>query len=968
MKFINLHQHTTYSFLDGFGQPQQYIDRLNSINQDGMAITDHGNIYAHVPFIEPFHKAGKKLVYGVELYCVEELIKERFYYHLTVLAKNNTGYKNLLKLVNLSNEESHFYYKPRVTFNEVLESREGLIILSGCCCDGFLVKEQNIVKIKRWLGRFKGDDFYIELQPFKDEKEKWNKLIQYVNQLEIPCIVTIDAHYPFESNKKTHDFQLAINTRKPFADPDRLKMDFPLHLPAIDEIIDRCKEMGFYKAEWLSSTYSIAMSCNVELPKTEMIKLNITTEQLREQCVIGMMNCGLSNNQQYINRLDYELNLIDQKGFNDYFWIIYDVVSWAKQRMLIGAGRGSSAGSLVCYLLGITEIDPLKHSLLFERFLSIERNDTPDVDLDFPASRRDLIINYVKEKYGLDKVAQIITFSSFAPRGIIQDASRILNIEPYKVNEITKQIAFKGIDEPDDSLKNIIKNNTKVNEYFQKHPILHDAVELEGQVKQIGRHAAGLVLSNRNLKEIGVINRDGVFSIDKYQIEKFGCLKIDVLGVETLDVIQDICKEVDFDFNKLYMVDLEDKKVYDSVFKPCKVHGIFQFEGYSLKNLCRSLKPSRFEHLIHATALGRPGSLHSGQTAQYIERFNGKPYKIPVFLKAYTANTLGILIFQEQIILICREIGQMSWEDVGKIRKAISKSYGEEYMATFRDKFVEGAEKQGIKKEEAKELFRSITSFGAYSFNRAHACSYAILSWWTAYLKTYFPAQFYARILKNEIDESKIKSVLKEWGGKIKIFDMNKSNMYFMVQKDGDQDVLVGGLTNIKGIGDKAAQKIIESRPYRSMEDFEKRNSKGSVKGVKKGLVNIDMISLQEQAGEQIAKISLTRPLWDCEKIINEGKLNQEFIVVCKVIEIMQKDHNEKGKVIQRGYKMLAPTEYMILKITDDSYNNYIVCFDRFYTAQKKKELLEGKDKICLLRVVKKGDGLLVGKRMKVLK
>lgn len=971
MNFFSLHSHTTYSFLDGLGQPKQYIARLDEIGQQGMAITDHGNIYSHHPFSNAFKKANKHLVYGVELYCVEKLVNERGYYHLTVIAKTNEGYQNLLKLMNLAYSEGHFYYKPRVSFAEVLQYSKGLIILSGCCCDSYLIKQEDQIKVNKFIMDFKQTEFYIELQPFIDEKLKWDKLIELSKKHNINCLVTLDSHYVKKEDKNCHDFQLAINTRKPLSDPDRLKMEYPLYLATENEVVERCKLMGGYDTKWIEDTFKVALSCNVSLPKTEMLKLGITIDQIREKCLVKMQKYGLDTKPEYMSRLEYELVLINDKGFNDYFWIIQDMMSWARERMLVGAGRGSSAGSLVCWMLGITEVDPIKNELYFERFLDVERKDAPDIDLDFPTSSREQIIEYVRQKYGYEKTSQMITFSTFAPRGVIQDSARVLGIPIWETKIATEQIVerFSGDERAELCLLDSVHGYEKLKSLYEKYPKLYESIPLEGQVKQIGKHAAGLILGNVDLKTIGFVNREGVFSIDKHHIENVGLLKIDVLGIETLDIIQDVCKEVGFDFNNLYTINLEDPIVYEKVFAAGKVLGIFQFEGTAVKNVNRSLRPRCFNHLVHIIALARPGSLHSGQTAKYIERFKGEYYEIDKNLKPYTADTLGILIFQEQIMAIVRNIGNFSWEDTGKIRRAISKNAGEEYMMSFLGKFVEGSKRLGIEKEKAEQLYKSISSFGSYSFNKSHAVSYAILSFWVAFLKAYFPEQFYARILKNEIDEQRIKSVLKEYGKIIIPWDINRSEKYFTSAIDDrtGEPVLIGGLTNIKGIGDKTADKIINSRPFSSYEDFKKRMSKGAVKHFDSAVKYDIVTTLYDTYKDKIQTMKLSRPIVSCEEILEKGRDGEEFIMLAKVIGVNPKDHNEAEKVVKRGYKMKAPTEFVVLKIIDNSDNIYIVCFDRFFTEKHKQELLSFKEKTCLFRVKKSGEGMMIGVKFKVL-
>lgn len=1207
LQFSSLHVHSSYSFLDGYGLPNQYIDRLEAIKQDSIAITDHGNIYAHIPFTKVFQKANKHLVYGCEFYIVEKLYNERGYNHITVLAKNNTGYANLLKLANVSYQQK--YYKPRITFDQLVENSKGLIILSGCVVDGYL----HTGDPEWWLNKFKKCEWYVELQPFVDEKEKWSKLATLAKKKGLPCLVTFDSHYPKSEDKQTHDFMLAINTNKPLSDPDRLKMDYPLHIPSIDEVIQRCKEMGKYKKEWITDTHKIAQKCKVELPKTSLVKINAKIDDIKKECYIKLKKKKL-NNKIYIERLEHELKLIKDKKFEDYFAIITDLMKWAKQRMLCSPGRGSSAGSLVCYLLGITEVDSIKYNLLFERFIDINRADLPDIDLDFPASKRGHVIEYLKNKYGEKNTVQLVTFNTFKPRAIIQDAARVLKIPQWEIKDAASQLIERssGDSRSENCLKDSIKEYDNLKKLFVKYPELNHSINLEGQIRQTGKGAAAVAIAADAIGDIGLIV-DGVLGIDKYNAENYGLLKIDILGLETLDIIMDICNEVGFDWKKFYTIPLDDEKIYKEVFCINKLIGIFQFEGLSVKQMCNHIKPTAFEQLVHINALGRPGAIGSGSFKDYIERSKGKKYDIDQAIKPYTEKTFGIAIFQEQVMSIVKNIGNFSWEDTSTIRKAMSKNLGMEFFDKFRDKFVKGADKNGVDKDRAiaiwkqcythgqwciagdtkiklptanqyspkeitiKQLFENggrgkickywknkdnyakifslnldtdiikpqqlmkvfyngkkeiyqlttdsgkkikatfhhnfLTKYGwkqlkeliplmeiavlgdhihkkrknrnlgkgahnrknkdkwrtveyeinrikifekqkgycavcktilninnwethhkdknkannkiknleslcrkchkskhehhiswssgcqmkwekinnikyigiedVYdiempspyhnyiandfvvhnSFNASHAVSYSLLSYWTAYCKVYWPAQFYARILKGEIDENKIQMILKEYNGKIIPIDINRSEMYFRADKDGK--TLIGGFTNIKGIGEKAAQKITDAQPFKSVEDFKSRMPKGIASKITEaldgGLLWANTQSMAQIVKEKLTKIKLSLPL-SSFKNLNSS----EVIALGRVIHINLKNHNEDQKVLKRGYKMDGYTEYIVLKVYDDDYNIYHVCFDRYFTQQNKQMLLELKNKICLFKVAKKGE-IVFGKSVRSL-
>lgn len=961
MKFINLHQHTTYSFLDGYGIPSQVADRLREIQQDGCAITDHGNIYGHVPFSKTFKKAGKHLVYGCEFYAVQELKKERGYFHVTVLAKDNGGYQNLLKLVNLSNQQ--FYYKPRISFQQLSDLSKGLIILSGCFNDGWLFK--NPAGWEQWLQWFEKTEWYLELQPFTDLKNHWELLTNLVIKHGLKAVVTFDSHYPAPEDKESQDFMLAINTNRPLSDPDRLKMDFPLWMPTCEEAVQRCKEVGAYKEEWLTLSHDIAMSCQVSLPKTSIVKLDIPTSKIEQMCRKAMPD-WMKTNTEYQSRLSYEFKMIEEKEFADYFYIIADLMKWAKKHMLCGPGRGSSAGSLVCYLLGITEIDPIKMGLLFERFIDVNRKDLPDIDLDFPASRRDEVIKYLKKKYGKTKTMQLVTFNTFKPKAILQDAARVLRIPAWKVKEATSQIIKRGGGDSrsDFCLEDSLHQYEKLNALFKEYPDLKKTLKLEGQIRQIGKHAAAVAIAQDDFSTIAAIKED-IISIDKYSADEVGLLKIDILGLETLDIIMDICNEVGIDFQSFYTLPLDDTLTFERVFTPAKVKGIFQFEGLSVMTVCKDLNPTNFNQLVHITALGRPGPLNCGSTKQYIKRFRGEQYSIDPILAPYLSDTLGVVMYQEQVMRIVKNVGAFSWDDTSIIRKAMSKSLGEEFINKYRAEFVKGATSQGIDKDKANKIFDQIYTFGSWAFNLSHAASYALVSYWMGYCKAHWPAQFYARILKNKIEEEEIIPILKEYGSDFVPIDLNKSKLHFSAQ--GDK--LYGGFTNIKGIGEKAAARILAMQPFESNEDFKSRIPKGIAAKVLDALENglswSSFKTLEEQV--DMSKIELSVPISALEYIKEEMPYNTEAIALGKVVHVNLKDHNEEEKVQKRGFKMQGWTEYVVLKMQDENFNIYHICFDRHYTEKHKQTLLSTKGKICLVKVIKMDNNLNLGKKVKIL-
>jgi DNA polymerase III subunit alpha len=982
LNFFNLHNHTQFSFLDGYGTPEQVSERLKEIGQDGIALTDHGNIYAHAPFSKVFKKTGQHLVYGCEMYLATEdvLEKKRGLNHITLLAKNQEGYKNLLWLVNMSYKQ--FYYKPRIMLGQLLAHSTGIIVLSGCSLDSILINNKSNDKAKYFdsiVKAFEEIEWYVEIQPFKDEKGKWDFLTTMASRHQIPCVATADCHYPHPKYKNTQDFMLAINTNKPLSDPDRLKMDYPLFIPSAADMYQRCTEdMGMSKADAedvIEISYAIAYSCNVELPKTGLVDVGHSIEDMRKTCLAGLKHRGKAGEKKYLDRLDYELGLIKEKNYMDYFYIITDMMHWAKANMLCGAGRGSSAGSLVCYLLQITEVDPIKHDLMFERFIDINRSDLPDIDLDFPSGKREEVIQFFRDKYGTANTAQLINFNTYHPKAIIQDAGRILRLPYMEMKDATNQIIERsgGDARADFCLRDSLEQFDKLKALFTNHPKLYDAIDLEGQVRQVGKHAAAVVISKDPLDTIGAVNEKGVFSIDKYCAEAHGLLKVDVLGVNTLDILMDVCAEVGLPFASLYTLPLDDALTYEKVFTPGLLYGIFQFEGLAARQVCREIKPTTFEQLIHITSLSRPGTLNSHTTSEYIHKIKGEKCTDMAFehsdpaLEKYTKDTLGFILFQEQVMKVVKEIGKFSWASTSAIRVAMSKSLGEEQFNKHKADFIKGAAEDDISRERAELIWKQCYTHGSWSFNKSHAVSYSYLSYWCGYMKAHFPAQFYARILRDKTEEDEIKPILKEWGKDIIALDINLSKKYF----SASGDVLVGGLVNINGIGEAAADKIEAQQPFESWEDFQSRVPKGIAGKIEAAfLEGIDWANkktLMDQYAQQLSEIKLTTPLTTCAEMVREKV--EHGTVIGRVLAINLRNSNDPDKVAKRGYAKKGYPEYFIIKVRDSDEEVYSFFFPHKLTEIHKQELLSLGGKVCIfkMRIEASGNGISVCEKFRVL-
>lgn len=866
-KFVNLHVHSTYSFLDGYGTPSQYAQRVKEIGQPAMAITDHGNISAHYKWYEECNKAGVKPILGCEFYIVDTVLEvyEREYGHITVLAKNNVGYRNLTKLVTKSWCEQ-FYYKPRITLKDLEKHKEGLIILSGCLSSPVmkLLRENKIDEAKKLLKWFNKtfDDFYVEAQAivFKEGHEAYERLLKLNDILRIPMVVTTDCHYVKKEHAKVQEVMLCIQCGSTMDNEDRMKFDQDDFYLKTREEVEESMNKAFPKRNFsdaLDNTVKIAESIEFTFPTASPVKFPMDeskkTDYFKKICRDGLYARGLGegtiSSKEYQERLEYEMDLIIKKNFVDYFLVISDVVTWAKKEgILVGPARGSAAGSLCCYALRITEVEPIQYGLIFERFIDINREDLPDIDLDFQDDRRHEVKNYLTNKYGKDHVGNLPTFSTFKGKSCIQDVAKVYRV-PFDVSEKLKSLVIErsgGDSRASLTIEDTFNSGTfeYPKEALKQYPELKYSIEIEGQIRNMSQHAAGVVISNEPITDfcaIYSIRGDNVLSLDYHDAVSIGLLKIDVLGLSTLTVISKAIKLIEERTHKTikpYEITFDDPKVYQG-FKDEKLFGIFQFAGNAVHQVCRQIQPDEFSALYDINALARPGPLNSGSAAMYIRRRDGRegvdyPHAL---MKPFTEDTYGIVIYQEQVMQTMRHIGKMSWKDTAEIRKLISKSQGVEKFNTFKEKFTAGAKENGMTIPEVERMWESICTFGSWAFNKSHSVSYSFISYWTMYLKIYYPIEFYSAILSNENDKDTQWKIIKEYkreGFKVLPLDINRSKISFGI----DQDALRIGFSDIKSVGEDMANKLIAHQPYLSFSDFQARIKGKGIGESKTALLN----------------------------------------------------------------------------------------------------------------------------------
>ncbi|MDO8474445.1 MAG: DNA polymerase III subunit alpha [bacterium] len=850
-KFTHLHLHSQYSLLDGLPKIDQLLDRVKELGMDSIALTDHGNMYGAIEFYKKAKDRGIKPILGAELYLAfENMHQERpgiddAIYHLTVLVKNEEGYRNLVKLLTRAHLEG-FYYKPRVDEELLKKHSAGLIALSGCLTGRIprllLAKKTKEAeeRARTYQEIFGPGNFFLELQhhPNIPEQGIVNKgLIELSKKLSIPLVATGDSHYLKQEDAKAQDILMLINTGARPDDPERLTLlqdDFSLKNPAeMEEIFKDIPEA-------IANTQRIADACNLvlELGKTKLPSFPLppgktADEYVKELCLAGFSRRPeLAKYSEAPERLEYELGVIKQTGFASYFLIVQDFVNWAKEhRIVVGPGRGSVGGSLVAYLLNITNINPLQYNLLFERFLNPERISMPDIDLDFADYRRDEVITYVGEKYGHDKVAQIITFGTMAARAAVRDVGRALGYEYLYCDRIAKLIPF-GLT-LGDTLRDVIEFKELYDTDERAKKLIDLAQKLEGVARHASTHACGVVISAEPLENIAPVQHPTqndthiVTQYEMHSIEDLGLLKMDFLGLKNLSIIEETLKRIYAIYGKNVDMDnlpVDDEKVY-KLFQDANTVGIFQVESPGMQRYLKELKPTEFEDIIAMIALYRPGPMEL--IPDFINRKHGRKritYLHPK-LQPILKNTYGIAVYQEQVLQIARDLAGFTYGEADVLRKAIGKKI-KELLQEQKEKFIRKTVENGIDKKIAEAVFHFIEPFARYGFNKSHSAAYALIAYQTAWLKVYYPVEFMSALLtaeKNDIE--RIAFLIEEtrkMGIEVLPPELNESFSNFSVVPAKNQ--IRFGLLAIKNVGEGIVEAIIKERkaqgPYLSIQDF----------------------------------------------------------------------------------------------------------------------------------------------------
>ncbi len=935
--FVHLHNHTQYSLLDGLTKVPELIDFVKKAKMEAIAITDHGTLSGLIELYKEAKSKDIKPILGIETYIASRRLSDKDInydkenYHLILLAMDDTGYQNLMRLSSIANLDG-YYYKPRIDRQTLEQYNKGLICLSGCMGSeigqalnqGLFKDAQEIAK---WYKKVFNDRYYLEVQDHghpnhptfnKIQKNINDQVFEIAKNLQIPVVVTADAHYLRQQDQTAHEILLCIQTNSFFTDEKRLSLkDLELHVTEPNEII---KRWGNDNPDVVSNTKKIADLCNVNIPLGKILipKFPVPQGSNEKDYLEALVYQGLAwryakvsrqksisltisqakklLDQKYIDRAEYELSVIHQMGFSGYFLIVQDFINWGKDnKVIFGPGRGSAAGSIVSYALRITEIDPIKYDLMFERFLNPSRISMPDIDIDIQDTRRDEVINYCVNKYGSQKVANIVTFGRMAARNAVRDVARVLQVPYAEADRLAKMIPLpvqgrhiplkKSIKDDED-----LNNEYKTNETAKK--VFDLAIQLEGTIRSHGIHAAGVVIAPDEIVKFAPLEmaQKGVVSTQYSMgpIDELGLLKIDFLGLSNLTTIRNAQRIIRKVYNKTINIDeipKDDQKTFE-LLQAADTVGVFQLESAGMKRYLKQLKPTMFTDIIAMVALYRPGPM--SEIPRFIEGKNN-PNKIKYLhsaLESTLKDTYGVMVYQEQIIQILQRIAGYSAAEADLVRKAIGKKK-RDIMQAEEPKFISGSMEQGLSKKQAQELWSLIQPFADYSFAKSHATSYAQISYWTAYLKAHFTDAFMAALMTTDYDNIDRLAIeiaeCRHLNIEVLPPDINESFVEFGIVPNKKQ--IRFGLKAIKNVGTSAAEEIVEARGdkhFSSIEDY---------------LTRVNPRIVNRKSLESLIKTGAFDSFYDRQLLLN----NIELMISYASRQQKQKESNQLNLFDSRG-------------------------------------------------------------------
>ncbi len=904
--FVHLHLHTDYSMLDGACDVEKLCEHVQRQGMSAVAMTDHGNMFGAVHFVNAAHKAGVKPIVGCELYvCKKDDHRSPpegdTYNHLVVLAENEEGYRNLVRITSEASLHG-FYYKPRISKKFLAEHSRGLIGLSGCLKGEVAERltENNFTAAREAAGFFREifgrDNFFLEIQDQGLEMEHriHPGLLRLEQETGIPLVATNDSHYLCEDDAHAQDVMVCIQTGKSIREENRMKFqgnqffvknaaemeqvfrDTPSALTRTVEIAERCS-MRLEKVSSPFPEFTVPPGFTIDSYFEHVTRQGFAR---RLEVLSGLKQQGRLKKplSDYEPRLNREVQIIQQMKYAGYFLIVWDFIRYARDNQIpVGPGRGSAAGALVAYSLGITDIDPLQHELLFERFLNPERVSMPDIDIDFCMNRRGEVISYVTQKYGRENVAQIITFGTMQAKAAIKDVGRAMDIPYPDVDRIAKMVPAQLNITLTQSLKDSPQMQQAYENDAQVRELLDTALKLEGLVRNAGVHAAGVVIAPRPLIELVPLHRtknnEIVTAFDMNAIEKLGLLKMDFLGLTTLTILDDALKlmvQTRSQHLRLDEIELADKETYTKVFHKGLTSGVFQFESHGMRDVLRRYRPDSIEDLTALNALYRPGPIQGGMIDDFIERKHGRrkiEYELPE-LKEILAETLGVIVYQEQVMQIANRLAGYSLGEADLLRRAMGKKQAEE-MAAQRERFVRGAVERGYPPKKVEKIFDLMAQFAGYGFNKSHSAAYALLAYQTAFLKTHYPVEFMAALLTSVTgstdDVVKYINECREMGIAVEPPDINVSDANFTPHGNA----IRFGLAAVKNVGGNAIESIVTAR-----------RKLGQFKSVYEFCENVDLRLLNKRVLESLVKSGAADPL---------GRRAQLMAVLDKAMERAQK-------------------------------------------------------------------------------
>jgi len=924
VRFIHLHNHSEYSLLDGAFRVRDLVTAASEMGMEAVALTDHGNLFGAIPFYKEAKKQGVKPILGMETYVAQGSMKERVRSggkvindHLTILVKNETGYKNLIKLSSVAFLEG-FYYKPRVDLDTLGQYSDGLIALSGCLQGGIprLLLADKWDEAKRLAARlseiFGDGNFYLEIQNhgIEEELKVLPQIVKLAGELKLPLVATNDCHFWKAEHHKAHDALLALQTGRDIDDPSRVLRSNPeIYFKSPEQMLKLFSEYP----EAVEATLEIADRCNFELefggyhlPRFPIPPEFESADTYLEHLVMERLPGRIPDaGEEVMERMRYELDIISKMNFAGYFLVVWDIVNAAKRMGVpVGPGRGSAAGSLVCYILGITDINPMKHGLLFERLLNPERVSMPDIDVDFSDERRQDVIDYVINKYGKKNVCQIITFGRMAEKSVVRDVGRVLKIPLREVDKVAKTI------QSGTTLSRAIKTLPELKERYQSDQQFKQwmdlSLALEGLARHASTHAAGIVITPTELTNYIPLFRTNKGEVTtQYEmkiLEEIGILKIDILGLKTLSQIERTVKLVEKHFGErveIEKIPLDDEATFE-LLKKGQTVGIFQLESAGMQELLRKIEPGKFEDIIAVNALYRPGPLGSDMVSDFIECKHGRKkvtYEDPR-LEPILKETYGVILYQEQVMRIANELSGFTLGQADILRRAMGKKRVD-VMEKQRDAFVKGAVERGVPKKKAKKIFDLMANFAGYGFNKSHSAAYALISYRTAYLKAHYPSAFMAATMSCEMNETtKLVNFLDECrnlGIAVQAPDVNIGGVEF----DLSGDEITYGLAAIKNVGTQAAEAIVKAReeggPFNDIFDFCER---------------VDLRQVNRRVVENLIQSGAMDSLGGtrAEKMHN---LNRILAEAQKVQDIKRKGQTSLGLVDETSFSRMTRLEHV---------------------------------------------------------